>query len=331
MATEHNVKYSLPRVILLASTIAILVLTVLKTTPTELTFLPYGKLSLVPTEPIEFETTLESVRFVGKTGNVIDNSFYYVGGWETFELHALRDLLTERAGSNGVFLDIGANIGVHSIYMSRHASKVVSIEPFPPVLERFHIMKELNHSDNIRIFPVGYSNNKGTLPFYAPPESNLGTGSFDESFSSKNQLSGFLPLVIGDEHLKAEGINRIDLIKVDIEGYERYALLGLAKTLEENRPIVAFELNVTEGGFTSKDELIETFPEGYNFYYIDFDLPQGTVPYYSIEIGSYVYVFGPGFKDKYALTPFDFSFKKQANLIAIPAKIHEIALSTTSS
>lgn len=292
-----------------------------------LRFLPYGKLSLIATEPVEFEESMEGFRVAGKIGNLIDNQIYYMGSWELFELYALRDFLRDTAGPSGVFLDIGANIGVHSLYMSRFAAKVASIEPYPPVLERFRKSLELNHISNIRIYPVGYSNEEGELPFYAPPESNLGTGSFDASFSTENRLLGYLPLVVGDRHLAAEGISRVDLIKVDIEGYERYALLGLTQTLRTNRPIVVFELNLTDGGFKTRDQLMETFPENYEFRFLELDVPPNFVPYYSIEFQSYIYMFGPGFLGRYTITPYDFSFTRQVNMVAIPVeKIERLSI-----
>ena len=48
--------------------------------------------------------------------------------------------------------------------------------------------------------------------------------------------------MLGDNYLESHGINQIDLIKIDIEGYERYALLGLNNTLKKNRPVVAMVL-----------------------------------------------------------------------------------------
>lgn len=222
-------------------------------------YLAYGKFSKLADDGFEYTTSLEGVQLIGKTGNYIDNYIYHTGAWELFELHALRDFIQIKADSKGIFLDIGANIGVHSLYMAQYSSKVISIEPYPPVLDRFRKSVKLNGIDNILICPVGFSNEEGYLPFYAPPEENTGLGSFDPDISTRTNFSGYLPLVIGDRYLADQGINHIDLIKVDIEGYERFALLGLSNTLHSNRPIVVFELNPTDGGFQKKTKYWKPF------------------------------------------------------------------------
>lgn len=284
-------------------------------------YLSYGKLSKLADDGFEYNTSLEGVQLIGKTGNYIDNYIYHTGAWELFELHALRDFMRVKADSKGVFLDIGANIGVHSLYMAQYSAKVVSIEPYPPVLDRFRKSVKLNCLDNILICPVGFSNEEGYLPFYAPPKENMGLGSFDPDISEITTFSKYLPLVIGDRYLANQGINHIDLIKVDIEGYERFALLGLSKTLQSNRPIVVFELNPTDGGFQKKNKIVETFPDNYKFYLLEYHAPENVSPFYNITIGSYVYYFGPGLQGKYRLEPYDFSLVKGESIVAIPVEM----------
>ena len=84
---------------------------------------------------------------------------------------------------------------------------------------------------------MGLGNKNGELPFFEPPESNLGAGSFiqREGPESKNNT---MPLVVGDEWLHKKGISKVDIIKCDIEGYEKTAFLGLKQTLARNRLII---------------------------------------------------------------------------------------------
>ena len=151
----------------------------------------------------------------------------------------------------------------------------------------------------------------GDFPFFAPPDNNLGLGTFAEEMSDENHKIGDLPLVVGDNYLAEAGVDRIDLIKLDIEGFERHALIGLENTLAQNRPIVVLELNSSEGAFQSKEQLFETFPADYEFW-------KFRPAYFGTRLGNWRYVFGPGVHGRYTLSRFDFDFNELINMAAIP-------------
>jgi len=204
------------------------------------------------------------------------------------------------------------------VFVAKYAKTVHAIEPYPPVLNTLNTLVTKNNADNVVVHAVGYSNEEGTLPFFAPSDENLGTGSFDPDFSVNNRKIGDLPLVIGDKHLASIGANRIDSIKVDIEGYERYALQGLRETLAANRPVVVIEINPTDGGFNSRAELDATFPKNYEYYY----LLRGARPtrnmLYIYDYFGYRYAYGPIVRGDYRLESFDFVFNRQSNIVATP-------------
>lgn len=318
---DSNIKKALPSkrkfvrvlIVLLSVTIATLAY---------LSDIHHGQWRREATKETEYECTIEGIRFKGKTGNHIDNYIYYLGGWELNELHALRDIMRSVAGDKGVFLDIGANIGTHSLYMSKNSSLVLSIEPYQPVLKRMHELIILNGIGNIRTFQVGYSNKDAIQPFFSPPERNTGKGSFDPAFSKQNNVPGNLRLVVGDRHLAKQGINHVDIIKVDIEGFERFALMGLKDTMRKSRPVVVFELNPVQGGFQSKERLLETFPEAYHFFYLELKKPKDAGDYHVLKLGPFTYTYGAYVRGDYILRPFDFTFdfnsKQDVNLVAIP-------------
>jgi FkbM family methyltransferase len=278
------------------------------------TYLLDGRLMPLIGDNEDFEIEANGFWYGGSIKNVVDRHVYYYGMWEGQVLHFLRDISMAKADS--VFLDIGANTGQHSVFMAKYAKTVHAIEPYPPVLNTLNTLVTRNNADNVIVHAVGYSNEEGTLPFFAPPDENLGTGSFDPNFSSYNRKIGDLPLVIGDEHLASIGAKRIDLIKVDIEGYERYALQGLRETLVANRPVVVMEINPTDGGFNSSAQLDTTFPSDYEYYY----LRQGVCPINSMSFDyfGYRYTYGPIVRGDYRLEPFDFVFGRQSNVVAIP-------------
>jgi len=132
------------------------------------------------------------------------------------------------------------------------------------------MLVEKNRIQNIVIHPVGLGNENSDLPFYKPPDYNLGTGSFVDGFYN-NSYMGLLPMRIGDEELASAGVKSVAVIKMDVEGYEKPALQGLWNTLIKNRPFVVFELSTNPAikvSIKTKDELKSLFPENYEFFVI---------------------------------------------------------------
>ena len=73
-----------------------------------------------------------------------------------------------------------------------------------------------------------------------PPNSfNLGSGSFTNANTESSTL--ILPIRNGDEYLISLNLEKIDFIKMDIEGFEPQAINGLKETLKAFRPIIFFE------------------------------------------------------------------------------------------
>jgi FkbM family methyltransferase len=219
-------------------------------------------------ESFDFVANIDGIRYRGNLGNGIDNDIFYYGAYERPILFLLRDIMRAAYANRGTFIDIGANTGQHSLYMSRYATAVHAFEPWEPVLKRFRRMVEDNQIKNIVIHPFGLGDENSKKRFYRPPDNNLGTGSFVEGFSENNSYQGELEIRIGDEALEQAGVTSVALIKMDIEGYEMLALKGLRRTLRVHRPIVEFELTIdpkSAVSVKSKDDLTNLFPEGYEF------------------------------------------------------------------
>lgn len=211
-------------------------------------------------DEFSFRTDLFGMIYEGRVGrgDVVDEMVLTQGSYETHVLFFLRDTMARLRPGDGVFVDVGANSGQHSMFMSRYAKAVHAFEPFPPVLARFRRMLEINKITNVTVHAVGLGRESARLPF---DERSL-------SFAPAGRTSPELEIVPGDTALSEAGVARVDLIKMDIEGFEKSALLGLAETLRRDRPVVVFELTVATGRpelFSSLAELRETFPVGYEF------------------------------------------------------------------
>jgi FkbM family methyltransferase len=254
---------------------------------------------------VEFKTDYYGLQYEGNTRDFIDHFVLYFGAYEKPILHFMRDVMESIYANQEGFLDVGANKGLHSLFMSRYVTMIHAFDPYEPVLEKFRRTIETNKIRNIVIHPVGLGDEAAMLPFYEPRETNEGTGSFVEEFRPDNKPYKTLQIVVGDHRLKQAGVSSVALIKIDVEGYEKLALKGLTETLAVNRPIVVFEITInpkSSFAFKSKEELQTAFPKDYVF--LVFPLP------YDNYRGSYQLV---------ELEPtVRFDKEKQYNIIAYP-------------
>ncbi|MEX0617530.1 MAG: FkbM family methyltransferase [Pseudohongiellaceae bacterium] len=228
-----------------------------------------GKHGQAPDAP--FTTDFFGLRYQGNLRNSIEFNIFHYGAFEKPLLFFLRDNVLATANDQAVFCDIGANIGQHSLFLARHVAQVHAFEPYRPVSDKLRLQIELNHLTNIHIHDVGLSDQAGKLPFYAPTGRNQGIGSFDAGTVSKgNKAIGELELVRGDDYFKEQGIQRVDLMKIDVEGFEKPALAGLNETLRRFRPVIVCELSYGKAlSFTSLDELQTALPPDYGLFTFD--------------------------------------------------------------
>jgi FkbM family methyltransferase len=161
----------------------------------------------------DFKTDVFGILYEGNTKDAIDSEILKYGAYEKHVLFFLRDVMQGIYSNNGLFLDAGANTGQHSMFMSRYAKEVHAFEPYEPVVERFRRMIETNKITNVVIHPVGLGNENKKLPFYKPPDTNLGGGSFIASWNQENSDYKKLEIVVGDEELKKSNVRSVDLIK----------------------------------------------------------------------------------------------------------------------
>lgn len=226
----------------------------------------YKRMSaLGPAPDVPFETDFFGLRYAGNLRNTIDFAVYYHGAFEKPLLFFMRDCLLQLQRDHTVYCDVGANIGQHAMFMSMYADQVHAFEPYDKVRNQLLAQITLNRLGNIQVHCVGLGEADANLPFFAPAGRNQGIGSFDASTVEKgNQPIGSLQLVNGDEYFAGHGISRVDLIKVDVEGFEKPALKGLKATLQRCRPVLICELTYGKPfSFASVTELLDLLPADY--------------------------------------------------------------------
>lgn len=211
-----------------------------------------------------FEVDFFDLRYPGDLSSFLDWHVYFFGAYAKDELELLGRLLQHHR-PGGVFIDIGANVGQHTIFMSRIAAQVHAFEPWAPVREKITEKVARNNLTNVTVHPVAIGTEPEALEYYAPLGANMATGSFSPAHATdRNRPAGQLDVVNGDEYFAEHGITEVDLVKIDVEGWEKHVVDGLRQVITQHRPVVFMEYtSTTQGSFADSAEFEAWLPAGY--------------------------------------------------------------------
>jgi FkbM family methyltransferase len=163
------------------------------------------------------------------------------GRYEDGELKLIEKIFRGRL-DNKVILDVGANIGNHTVAFSKIAKKVYAFEPNISVFELLKMnTKKLK---NVEVFNFGATDrNQSTLAKI--PKLNWGGGSLDldKKNSQPNKFFEVLFKLKTLDGIKILQKIKIGMIKIDVEGHELNAFKGMKSLLRKNKPIILFEQN----------------------------------------------------------------------------------------
>jgi len=167
-------------------------------------------------------------------------SIYWSGFHEFHEFLFLNKFLKK----DMVFVDIGANLGEYSLFAAKRLAdgKVLAFEPMPKMYALLEENKALNQFDNIVILKYGLSAQEGMLPIHEIENAHEGLSTFFPG-NQKSRTITNVPLKVFDAEVDSLGIERIDFIKIDIEGSELSALKGAIKSIQKFKPLVMVEIN----------------------------------------------------------------------------------------
>ena len=162
----------------------------------------------------------------------------YING--VYEPELLQFLQTHLP-DDGVFVDVGANIGSFAITLAklRPRARIIAIEPSPAVLPYLRHNIAHNGTSNVELLDVAAYSSTATLDFYVPPASHFGMGSIGAQFDVAPVRVAARAL---DDILRERAVAHVDVMKIDAEGAEADVLAGAGELLSKpNAPIIAME------------------------------------------------------------------------------------------
>jgi FkbM family methyltransferase len=181
-----------------------------------------------------------------------------IGGEREVLKHLLADL---RPGD--VAFDVGASLGIHTVFMALRVEsrgKVVAFEPEKESYQKLLTNIALNGLTNVLALPMGLGEERGDSPLYGGAEYCFNL------WQKGRELHQQAEIWPGDELIRKESLPRPGLVKIDVEGFEYSVLKGLEKTLSHpacRSVCLEVHVHLLPSGVTP--EMILRFLEGCGF------------------------------------------------------------------
>jgi FkbM family methyltransferase len=185
---------------------------------------------------------LDAFPLVTLAGDHIGTRILLNGYYENEQLASMAELLQLNNYVSGGFLDIGANIGNHSIFLAPYFQKIIAIEADDKIHKILLTNIELNRLSHVHAVNIAASDAEGSISFAPAMQGNLGTGKVIQNESPSPFVNSIRAMRIDDLLSDYENI-KVNFIKLDIEGHEYNALSGLINTINRSEPLIAFEAN----------------------------------------------------------------------------------------
>ena len=126
-----------------------------------------------------------------------------------------------------IFVDIGANVGTYSIFVSATLNgdcTVLALEPHPRTFQKLVFNLQANNMPTDTVHNVGVGPTRGKMELWSDGGSNIGHTSMVKEGTSNPKISHDVDIIPLTDLLTENSISRIDVLKIDIEGFEDQAL-----------------------------------------------------------------------------------------------------------
>ncbi len=165
------------------------------------------------------------------------NMYYY--GHEEKVVELIKNIV----GKDTIFIDVGAFIGFYSVLAGKMGSTVYSFEPDP----RSYILLKCNlllTGLNKKVY--AYNNAIGDTKGYVFLKlANTYAESSITEYLNKSKVANIVkvPIITIDDFISDQNIIKVDIIKIDVEGYGAKVINGALKTIKNYRPNIIFEVH----------------------------------------------------------------------------------------
>lgn len=174
--------------------------------------------------------------FIDPKNGYLDSQIYAL---KLYEPHIVAQFV-KNISEGDTCLDIGANIGHHTIIMSQcsgDSGHVYAYEPIPYIRHQMEESLALNNIANVTTISDALSDSEGVLNLYINNENVAGSSFVNENKGAGDKIS------VAVKTLDSYSYEKIDFIKLDVEGFEYSVLKGGEQTIQKHHPTILFEFS----------------------------------------------------------------------------------------
>jgi len=185
----------------------------------------------------------KSVKFHCFKNCIIRDKLFSNNIWEPHMHRIFEKYITK----DSIVIEGGAFIGVHTLKLAYLSKHVYAFEPMPQTNSRLLNNIKINNIENVSVFIQGLSDKPGTTFYEWSQINNPGSSGLKNNTLGKPNFDNLLEYIenkievelIDIDLLKLE---KVDFIKLDIEGYEIFAIQGCIETIKRCKPIITMEV-----------------------------------------------------------------------------------------
>lgn len=189
--------------------------------------------------------------------------------WESHIVNFLKNNLNNES----IFIDIGSNYGWHSIISSNICKEVHSFEPQKVMYEIQKMSLIENNIDNLKLYNLGLG------------ETNKVSEMSKINYFVDGVNIGDLSIGVGGEKIEVKTLdsfnfNKVDIIKIDVQGYEKFIIEGSIETIKKFKPILIVEFEefqLNKFGYGSKNLFDKIREFDYEIYFLEYVYPSDHV------------------------------------------------------
>jgi len=159
-------------------------------------------------------------------------------------------------------IDAGANVGMFSIFAAQRINDsgiIYAFEPMPAPRKLLEANLQRNNIKSVTVVPCAIGEESAKKVFFTGIFKASGSAYFTRGRKERIEVDQ----VSCDDFVKTQGVERVDFIKVDIEGMEREFLAGAEQTIRRFTPRMAVAAYHREGDFAMIEETLKKFVPQY--------------------------------------------------------------------